>query len=492
MFVALFKKPVARRLLHVVLALLLGLVGVTHGGNPLQAEDGLELDDLPNIPGPNQAGREQLYRSLLRPESPRNPYNSRPVQETSSSEPAEPQAETSTRPILPLPEEVPTTRRTEQRATTREVSRPVSPQPTPRVEPPIQPAPETRRTERPALPTTERPVQRALPEPATDRTPESTERPTATAAAAAAVGVATRAAQETTHPSLASRNFRYFAPAFYRGIYLTSSTARTPSIYGPLLARARERGINVLVVDAQPRLPDAGFIRLARESNFYLVSRVVVFDRGLNTYPPPRERIDRVLEVAQSAADAGFMEVQLDYIRFSDYYSGPALSLQRRYETITEVLQEMTGVLHSKGVRVGADIFGRIPFNRNDRIGQQLELFSEHLDTIYPMLYPSHFYGEPNRIKDPYTTVLQGIRNSVERAGDRARIIAYIQGFQMSVGPSGLSYTEYIRKQIQAAQDAGGAGFIVWNARNSYEPFFRALEEHDRRVGLASEQVTNE
>lgn len=274
--------------------------------------------------------------------------------------------------------------------------------------------------------------------------------------------------------------YRYYAPDFYRGIYLTSYTARTPSRYKPLLDQAKAHGINVLVVDAQPYMPDAEFVRLAREKGFYLVSRVVVFEGGLKVFPPDMKHINNVIDVAENSVKAGFMEVQLDYIRFTDYWRGQTLSLEQRYRVITGVLKMATDRLRPHGVRIGADIFGRIAFNRNDRIGQQLELFSEHLDTIYPMLYPSHFYGEPNRIRDPYSTILLGVKNSVERVNQRSRVIAYIQGFQMKISESGLSFTNYMRKQIEASEDSGGAGFICWNARNAYGPFFQALALHDR------------
>ena len=283
------------------------------------------------------------------------------------------------------------------------------------------------------------------------------------------------------------KGYRYRAPRFYRGIYLTSATARLPRRYRRILRKAKSLGVNTLVVDVQPRMPRDEFIRFAREEmNMYLVARVVVFQGGLKRYPPPLRHIQRVLTVSEKAARGGFMEIQLDYIRFADPWRRNRkhprlrLSLKKRYRLIEGILKMSTDRLRPMGVRVGGDIFGRIAFNYNDAIGQRVELFAAHLDTIYPMLYPSHFYGDPHRIRDPYGTILDGSKNCIRRSKGQSRIITYIQGFRMNVRSSGLSYTRYIQKQIQATEDARGAGYVVWNARNNYRAFFRAIQLNER------------
>jgi hypothetical protein len=273
-----------------------------------------------------------------------------------------------------------------------------------------------------------------------------------------------------------ARNYRFTAPSYYKGIYLTNYTARTRSRYLPLLDQAKKHGINTLVVDVQPKVPDPSFMKEAKKQGFYLVSRVVVFPGGLKTYPAPRPPLERVMKSAEASAKAGFMEVQLDYIRFADRLHIKGLTLSKRYRTIASVLKEFEERLRPHGVRIGADIFGRIPFNRDDIIGQKMEVFSRYMDTLYPMLYPSHFYGDPFYQKNPYRTIYDGKTRAIKRAGE-TRIIAYIQGFQMKVGMSGLSFKDYMKKQIEASRDSGGSGFIVWNPHNRYGVFFQALKE---------------
>lgn len=282
--------------------------------------------------------------------------------------------------------------------------------------------------------------------------------------------------------------FTHDAPSFYRGIYLTNEVIRIPSMYEPWLKAAHDAGLNTLVIDVQlvgkdhkaiERLPPEAFMKLAKSYGFYMVARVVCFQGGLETYPPSMALLDSVLRTAENAARMGFMEVQLDYIRFADNRNLGYVTLNQRYRMIAGILRMATDRLRPYGIRVGADVFGRIVFNNDDIIGQKVELFSQHLDTLYPMLYPSHFYGELDRRKYPYKTIYEGVKASRARSGN-TRIVAYIQGFPMRVHESGLSLNDYIKDQIKASEDCGGDGFIVWHAANQYGPFFAAYAAYQK------------
>ena len=271
---------------------------------------------------------------------------------------------------------------------------------------------------------------------------------------------------------------RYRSPDFYRGIYINNAVARDTGRFAAYVRQAKANGLNTLVVDVQPRMPSSRSMRLAREAGLYLVARVVVFEYGLKVYPPPLPHLEKVVHAAERAAIGGFMEIQLDYIRFADRSKKLGVPLADRYRTIASFLKLFSERLRPHGVRIGADVFGRIAFNRNDIIGQKLEIFAPHLDTIYPMLYPSHFYGDPKYQRDPYRAIYDGNRSSLRRVGHQSKIVAYIQGFDMKVKLSGLSYVNYIQRQIKAAEDSKSQGFIVWNAHNRYAPFYRALRRH--------------
>jgi hypothetical protein len=278
---------------------------------------------------------------------------------------------------------------------------------------------------------------------------------------------------ETVELPLPEKSFIKAAPEFYRGLYINNAFVRSKG-FENFLVTAKEHGINVLVIDIQPRMPLAETLRLVETMGFYPVARVVVFDDGLKTYPASERHLERVLNRAEEGARAGFAEIQLDYIRFADNLHIRGLTLKKRYEHISSILSQFEQRLRPYRVRISADIFGRIVFNRHDIIGQRLELFDQHLDVIYPMLYPSHFYGDPDRRRYPYHTIFDGTVSSRRRVKN-SRIVPYIQAFGMRVGESGLSLQNYIRVQLDAAEDSGGAGYVAWNARNDYSVFFRAL-----------------
>ena len=291
---------------------------------------------------------------------------------------------------------------------------------------------------------------------------------------------------EASAPEIPSRltgRFHPNMPQYYQGLYLTARTANTPARYEALLRQAHSKKMNVLVVDVQPRFPNRRFFQSAKARNFYLVSRIVVFEGGLKRYPPSSAHLKKIYSLVQKSAEEGFDEIQLDYIRFSDTRRFKGLSLQKRYQCIENILKEVEQRLEPYGLPWGVDLFGRVAFNQNDRIGQKMELFAVYVDTIYPMLYPSHFYGMPRRIRSPYSTVKDGIQNSIKKVRKvkkNTRIIAYIQAFKMSIAPSGLSFVDYMYKQLRASAQAGGSGYIAWNARNRYASFFKALDKFDK------------
>ena len=456
-------------------------------------------EDLPEIPGPPRSAERTLYdtlggRSTVNGSTP-NTNGAQPHSENRSTGSGASRQSGAELPLLPVHR---------SNHDVDAAAKVTDPQPLPRVREPV-PQPERDRKKsgqqesnsaKESRLTKERESAKVAPEVDREKTivpqkrtaePKTEKRETPTPAIVGPAkknvtpgGVAKRGKHDPDITPTPIGEFRYYAPEYYRGVYLNNGVVGAKKRYESLLDDCRKYGINTLVADVQPRFPSNEFIRTARERGFYLVARVVVFEGGLDQPTIPEKHLNRVLDAAEQAARSGFMEIQLDYIRFADKANIGNLSLKERYTTIAGILKMATDRLRPHGVRVGADIFGRIPFNENDRIGQRLEVFAAHLDTLYPMLYPSHFYGDPGYIRNPYKTIYDGQRKSVARLGERTRTIAYIQGFKMSVGGTGLSYHQYIRKQIEAAADSGGAGFVVWNARSSYGPFFEALADYDR------------
>lgn len=270
-------------------------------------------------------------------------------------------------------------------------------------------------------------------------------------------------------------------PDFLKAIYLTNGTAVNTKSLRHFIAQSKKYGINSMVIDAQGKNISTEQMSLLKTNGIYPIGRVVVFDLGLKQKYPDQAHLEKVLASVERAAKSGYREIQLDYIRYADRRDLQLLPLKFKYDQIGSILARMRKVTDSLGVELGADVFGRITINRNDHIGQKLEVFGEYVHNLYPMVYPSHYYGDPEKIADPYGTVKEGVENSKERI-PKTRIIPYIQGFGMKIKPSGLALPQYVLKQFFAVDDAQGDGYVVWNARNDYSATWKALQEYDKRA----------
>ncbi len=270
-------------------------------------------------------------------------------------------------------------------------------------------------------------------------------------------------------------------PHFIKGIYLTNGTAISTKTLTHFVNASKKHGINTLVIDAQGKNLTAAQMSLIKSNGLYPVARIVCFDLGLKEKYPDKRHVDEIMAAIQVAAKTGFREIQLDYIRYADSRAMQRLPLAFKYEQIGKILARARTLTDSLGVELGADVFGRITLNQNDQIGQRLELFGEHVHSLYPMVYPSHYYGDPEKIANPYGTVKEGVKNSIERI-PKTRIVPYIQGFGMKIKQARLTLPEYVLKQLYAVDDADGNGYVVWNARNDYSATWKALREYDKHA----------
>jgi hypothetical protein len=208
------------------------------------------------------------------------------------------------------------------------------------------------------------------------------------------------------------------------------------------------------------------------------------------------------------AARIGFDEIQLDYVRFpadgrlSEIDYGPAGEAQSRIEVINEFVAYIRENMAKVGLRTSADVFGIIALSDRDgaHIGQDLQLLLSSLDSICPMIYPSHFAnrrqnGTGQNINgilfeapdtEPYEVIyhtLQHVRRHVDRHAnanpdvEQAVIRPYLQDFTASYLGEGffIPYgAEEVRAQIQAVYDAGFEEWILWNHVSRYsEDAFR-------------------
>jgi len=253
----------------------------------------------------------------------------------------------------------------------------------------------------------------------------------------------------------------------------------------------------------KPRVEDlAGLVEGLRAKGLYPIARVVAFkdsrlaaarpdlaitlpggglwrDRSGAAWldPNSREAQDYIIDVALEAVQAGFPEVQFDYVRFPT--DGPvSLAVfphdrgDRPRDVIAAFLEEARLRLAAEGAVVSADVFGLVPSAEDDMgIGQHWESVARSCDFLSPMAYPSHYgpnvYGLPDPDAAPYATVRRTMQDGLARLGDeKVRIRPWLQSFSWrhTYGPT------QIRAQMQAVYDSGLNSWLLWNAGGTYIP----------------------
>jgi hypothetical protein len=196
---------------------------------------------------------------------------------------------------------------------------------------------------------------------------------------------------------------------------------------------------------------------------------------------PFREEVwDYNIAIAQEAVRKGFDEVQFDYVRFptDGKLSAARYSRENNKDTRLPAIAAFLGRARQKigpmGAFVGADVFGYTAFNENDTdIGQRVEELAQHLDFICPMVYPSGYHlgipGYRNPVQNPYHVVFESVRLIKKRsAGTQVRVRPWLQDFRDYAFDKRIFGPTEIRAQIKGTDDAGGAGWMLWNPRNDY------------------------
>jgi len=318
-------------------------------------------------------------------------------------------------------------------------------------------------------------------------------------------------------------------PEFVRGIYLNAWTAGSTRRREALIDLARRTEVNAFVIDIKDatgfvshdsavplvrevgatgeiRIRDlGGLLQRLQEAGIYPIARIVVAKDPLLVKGRPDLAIqdsaggvwldqdsvswlnlhnrgvwDYHVDLAREVIEAGFPEVQWDYVRFPDapeeFLSRsvyPGSDGRSKAEAVREFLGYSRKMLGDEGVRVTADVFGvTTSYRRDVGIGQLWETFIDQVDVALPMVYPSHYwpgsfgFETPNAF--PYEIVRRAIRDAVSRSAqvDGAGLVRpWLQDFTLGEPRYGAPE---IRAQIQAVYDAGVQEWVLWNPGSRY------------------------
>jgi len=195
------------------------------------------------------------------------------------------------------------------------------------------------------------------------------------------------------------------------------------------------------------------------------------------TDPFKKDVRDYNIAIAVEAAQAGFDEIQFDYVRFPDkkgvIFSQPN-NADARVDTIAAFLTEARKKLTPYNVFLSADIFGYVCWNQNDTgIGQKLERIGQIVDYVSPMLYPSTFQfgipGDRHPVQNPLGIIRLTLARAHERTGlNPVHFRPWLQAFRDYAFDRRKFGDSQIRDQIQAAENFGSDGWMLWNPRNVY------------------------
>lgn len=295
------------------------------------------------------------------------------------------------------------------------------------------------------------------------------------------------------------------SPETIRGVRVSPEAAQSDEKFRTLLQLADDTAVNALVFDSKQEggkvFYDTGVqaahdigavdvfyepetrIAQAHEHGLYTVTRVVVFEDAYRSDAFPDEKLigpwldptsataqQYVLDLAAEACELGFDEIQFDYIRYPSGQTAERsgqrdLTQEQRVATISGFLTKARDVLHPMGCAVSAAVFGIVVSMADDQgLGQRPEEVSAQVDTLSPMVYPSHYspgwlgFDDPN--DHPYEVTADAISDASQRIEVGSTLRPYLQAFWWN--------HEQVRRSIQAAEDAG-VGWMLWNIASNFD-----------------------
>lgn len=313
-----------------------------------------------------------------------------------------------------------------------------------------------------------------------------------------------------------------------KGIYSTVWTTKSKRI-NELIRISDETEINAIVIDVK----DSGvyiddyvknLVAKLHEKNIYTIARLVIFQDGSQIKnhpdwyfkkeygnlwqdrrgwywmdPTNREVWNYNIAAAKKAIDAGFDELNFDYIRYPAFSKDENVIFPSdgkiiiKNQVISEFALYLTSELkkYDSEIKLSIDLFAYNMLNGSDLgVGQIfLELY-DYFDYVSPMIYPSHYitgnFGFDNPAEHPYEVILGTIEKGRMQLWEKSaaeigtttpaivnpvfekrlkKLRPWLQDFNIGA----IYNSEMIRKEKQAVYDSGlTSGWLLWNPKNVY------------------------
>lgn len=321
-----------------------------------------------------------------------------------------------------------------------------------------------------------------------------------------------------------------------KGIYVSAYVAGTEEMMDSIIEQMEQTELNAVVIDVKddngrvtfqmdsPLVQEVGacadyipdiqkLVDKLKEHQFYLIARIPAFrdpfladkrqewcckladgsvyrDKNHLAWVNPyrREVWDYLVEIGKKAGEAGFDEIQFDYIRFCTekgmnevVFEDSDTQGKSRQEIILEFARYAYDQLAEEGLFVSADVFGAVIGGGEDAeaVGQDYAEMTASLDYICPMIYPSHYgdgyFGIAHPDTQPYDTIFAALSASqkdlsrLPETGKKAVVRPWLQDFTASYLRHYIPYKDLqVSEQIQAVYDAGYEEWILWNASSNY------------------------
>jgi len=261
-----------------------------------------------------------------------------------------------------------------------------------------------------------------------------------------------------------------------RGIYITQYMFENTAFLNHLIAGAKRAGVNTFVIDMEkPSKRYRDNLALVKENNIRYVARIIMFPGGGTKAQIENPAVwQKKYALVKQAVDWGASQIQLDYIRYNTKQKPSANNAKNVLTIISWYKNKLSG----QNIPLQVDVFGIASFGESKYIGQNVQLFSQSVDAICPMVYPSHYVPFPEHFKKPYDTVYSSLKSIKKQFGGDdmpIKMYAYIELSNYHFPMSHPKTLEYIKAQLKAVQDAGGDGWYAWSPHNRYDNLFNVL-----------------